>query len=161
MPSLNNNDEQKLVDGVRQAVRYVDDNNMSPNDALIKVSRDLSLLPGQTRAAVSAFNNTGFALSDGGYAAFSEDIPVLTVTGVLAMLGAIGPLPLALFVSRGSFRRLALDARIIFLAMFAVLVAGAVVLLLGEWTNPATMGAEPVWRRPVLALFESSTYISE
>jgi len=57
MPSLNSNDEQKLVDGVRQAVRYVDDDNMSPNDALVKVSRDLSLLPGQTRAAVSAFNN--------------------------------------------------------------------------------------------------------
>jgi len=57
MPSLNNNDEQKLVDGVRQAVRYVDDDNMSPNSALVKVSRDLSLLPGQTRAAVNAFNN--------------------------------------------------------------------------------------------------------
>lgn len=57
MKSLNNNDEQKLLDGVRQAVRYVDDDNMSPNDALTKVSRDLSLLPGQTRAAVSAFNN--------------------------------------------------------------------------------------------------------
>tara|TARA_B100000745_G_scaffold262227_1_gene186313 strand:+ start:16882 stop:18396 length:1515 start_codon:yes stop_codon:yes gene_type:complete len=57
MPSLNSNDEQKLVDGVRQAVRYVDDDNMSPNDALVKVSRDLSLLPGQARAAVSAFNN--------------------------------------------------------------------------------------------------------
>ena len=57
MPSLDNNDEQKLVDGVRQAVRYVDDDNMSPNAALVKVSRDLSLLPGQTRAAVNAFNN--------------------------------------------------------------------------------------------------------
>ena len=57
MKSLTNNDEQKLLDGVRQAVRYVDDDNMSPNDALTKVSRDLSLLPGQTRAAVSAFNN--------------------------------------------------------------------------------------------------------
>ena len=30
---------------------------MSPNAALVKVSRDLSLLPGQTRAAVNAFNN--------------------------------------------------------------------------------------------------------
>lgn len=57
MKNLTNNDEQKLLDGVRQAVRYVDSDNMSPNDALIKVSRDLSLLPGQTRAAVSAFNN--------------------------------------------------------------------------------------------------------
>ena len=106
--------------------------------------------------AVSAFNNTGFSLPDAGYAAFADDIPVLAVTGALAMLGAIGPLPLALYASRRSFRRLPLDARLILLAMAAVLVGGAVVLLLGEWANPATLGAEPEWRRPFIALFESS-----
>ena len=106
--------------------------------------------------AVSAFNNAGFTLADGGYAAFSDDFPVLAVTGVLALLGAIGPLPLALFASRRSFRRLPLDARLILLAMAGVLIAGAGVLLIGEWTNPATLGAEPAWRRPFLALFESS-----
>ena len=106
--------------------------------------------------AVSAFNNAGFALPDGGYAAFADDIPVLAVTGALAMLGAIGPLPLAFYVSRRSFRRLPLDARLIVLAMAGVLIAGAGVLLIGEWTNPATLGAEPGWRRPFLALFESS-----
>ena len=106
--------------------------------------------------AVSAFNNAGFTLADGGYAAFSDDFPVLAVTGVLALLGAIGPLPLALYASRRSFRRLPLDARLILLAMAGVLIAGAGVLLIGEWTNPATLGAEPGWRRPFLALFESS-----
>ena len=106
--------------------------------------------------AVSAFNNAGFTLADGGYAAFSDDFPVLAVTGVLALLGAIGPLPLALYASRRSFRRLPLDARLILLAMAGVLIAGAGVLLIGEWTNPATLGAEPAWRRPFLALFESS-----
>ena len=107
--------------------------------------------------AVSAFNNTGFALPDAGYTAFADDIPVLAVTGALAMLGAIGPLPLALYASRRSFRRLPLDARLILLAMAAVLVGGAVVLLLGEWANPATLGAEPaVATRPSSALFESS-----
>ena len=107
--------------------------------------------------AVSAFNNTGFALSDGGYAAFADDIPVLAVTGALALLGAVGPVPLALYASRRSFRRLPLDARLVLLAMAGVLLAGAGVLLLGEWTNPATLAAEPAWRRPFLALFESAT----
>ena len=106
--------------------------------------------------AVSAFNNTGFALPDAGYAAFADDIPVLAVTGALAMMGAIGPIPLALLASRRSFRRLPLDARLILLAMAGVLIAGAGVLLIGEWTNPATLAAEPGWRRPFLALFESS-----
>lgn len=106
--------------------------------------------------AVSAFNNTGFSLAEGGYATFADDVPVLAVTGALAMLGAIGPLPLAFYVSRRSLRRLPLDARLILLAMAVVLIAGAGVLLFGEWTNPATLGAEPGWRRPFLALFESS-----
>ncbi len=106
--------------------------------------------------AVSAFNNTGFALPDNGYVAFADDVPVLAVTGALAMLGAIGPIPLALLAARRSVRRLPLDARVILLAMALVLIGGAGVLLFGEWTNPATLAAEPGWRRPFLALFESS-----
>lgn len=106
--------------------------------------------------AVSAFNNTGFALPDGGYAAFHDDVPVLAVTGALAMLGAMGPIPLALYASRRSLRRLPLDTRVILVAMAVVLVGGAGVLLIGEWTNPATLADEPGWRRPFLALFESS-----
>ena len=106
--------------------------------------------------AISAFNNTGFSLPEGGYAAFHDDVPVLAVTGALAMLGAIGPIPLALYASRRSVRRLPLDTRVILVAMAAVLIAGAGVLLIGEWTNPATLAAEPGWRRPFLALFESS-----
>lgn len=57
MPKLTNGDEQKLLDGVKQAVRHVDDDGMSPNDALMKMARDMSLTPGFLRAAVSAFNN--------------------------------------------------------------------------------------------------------
>ncbi len=106
--------------------------------------------------AVSAFNNAGFALADGGYAAFADDLPVLAVTGALTLLGAIGPIPLALYAARRSFRRLPLDARVILLVMAGVFAAGAGALLIGEWSNPATLGGEPGWRRPFLALFESS-----
>jgi|TARA_R110002051_G_scaffold274832_1_gene335536 hypothetical protein len=57
MPNLTSGDEQKLLEGVKQAVHYVDDNGMSPNEALAKVAKDMSLTPGFMRAAVSAFNN--------------------------------------------------------------------------------------------------------
>ena len=57
MPNLTSGDEQKLLEGVKQAVHYVDDNGMSPNEALTKVAKDMSLTPGFLRAAVSAFNN--------------------------------------------------------------------------------------------------------
>ena len=57
MPNLTSGDEQKLLEGVKQAVHYVDDNGMSPNEALTKVAKDMSLTPGFLRASVSAFNN--------------------------------------------------------------------------------------------------------
>ncbi len=57
MSNLTSSDEQRLLESVKQAVHYVDDNNMSPNDAIVKVARDMSLSPGFVRAAVSAFNN--------------------------------------------------------------------------------------------------------
>ncbi len=106
--------------------------------------------------AVSAFNNAGFALAGGGYGAFADDLPVLALTGVLAFLGGIGPLPVALYASRRSFRRLPFDSRVAVLAMAVVLLAGGTLLLAGEWANGATLGAEPAWRRPFLALFESA-----
>lgn len=57
MSNLTSSDEQRLLESVKQAVHYVDENNMSPNDAIVKVARDMSLSPGFVRAAVSAFNN--------------------------------------------------------------------------------------------------------
>lgn len=106
--------------------------------------------------AVSAFANAGFALPPDGYGAFADDPAVLAITGVLAFLGGLGPLPVALWLARRSFRRLPFDARVIVLAMLGVLAAGAVALLAAEWSNAATLGGEAAWRRPFLALFESS-----
>jgi hypothetical protein len=57
MANLTSSDEHKLLEGVKQAVHYVDENGMSPNEALTKMAKDMSLTPGFVRAAVSAFNN--------------------------------------------------------------------------------------------------------
>jgi hypothetical protein len=57
MSKLTADDEQTLLESVKQAVHYVDEENMSPNDAIIKVARDMSLSPGFVRASVNAFNN--------------------------------------------------------------------------------------------------------
>jgi len=57
MQTLSSTEEQQLLDGVKQAVDYVDNQEMSPNDALVKVARDKKWSPGFVRAASSAFNN--------------------------------------------------------------------------------------------------------
>ncbi len=106
--------------------------------------------------AVSAFANAGFALPPDGYGAFADDPAVLAITGVLAFLGGLGPLPVALWLARRSFRRLPFDARVAALALLGALLAGAAALLAAEWSNAATLGGEAAWRRPILALFESS-----
>ena len=106
--------------------------------------------------AVAAFANAGFALPPEGYAAFADDPAVLAITGALAFAGGLGPLPVALWLARRSFRRLPFDARVATAAMLGALAAGAGALLAAEWSNAATLGGEAVWMRPFLALYESS-----
>ena len=106
--------------------------------------------------AVAAFANAGFALPPEGYAAFADDPAVLAITGALAFAGGLGPLPVALWLARRSFRRLPFDARVATAAMSGALATGAAALLAAEWSNAATLGGEAVWMRPFLALYESS-----
>jgi hypothetical protein len=57
MQSLSKSDEQQLLDGVKQAVDLVDNQDMSPNAALQKVAQELGYSPGFVKAACNAFNN--------------------------------------------------------------------------------------------------------
>lgn len=57
MQSLSKSDEQKLLDGVKQAVDLVDNAGLSPNAALKKVAEDFQYSPGFLKAACNAFNN--------------------------------------------------------------------------------------------------------
>lgn len=57
MQSLSKSDEQKLLDGVKQAVDLVDNQNLSPNAALQKVAEEYQYSPGFLKAACNAFNN--------------------------------------------------------------------------------------------------------
>jgi hypothetical protein len=57
MQTLNQSEEDRLLQAVKQAVDYVDNEGLHPDDALTKVARDLQLKPGFVRSAVSAYNN--------------------------------------------------------------------------------------------------------
>jgi len=57
MQTLNRAEEAALLKGVKRAVDLVDNEGYTPNDALVKVSRDSEFTPGFVRAAVSAYNN--------------------------------------------------------------------------------------------------------
>lgn len=57
MQSLSKSDEQKLLDGVKQAVDLVDNQGMTPNTAMKKVAEEFKYSPGFLKAACNAFNN--------------------------------------------------------------------------------------------------------
>ncbi len=57
MQTLSPTEEQSLLTAVKTAVDYVDNDNMSPDNAITKVARDNKLSPGFVKAAVSAYNN--------------------------------------------------------------------------------------------------------
>lgn len=54
--NLTHDDEQLLLNSVKTAVALVDDQQLSPNDAIIKLATDQKLQPGYVRSVVSAFN---------------------------------------------------------------------------------------------------------
>ena len=109
--------------------------------------------------AVTAFNNAGFDLFGGfrSVADFGTNPIVLVTLGALIVLGGLGVGIAADVVGRRRWRRLALESKIVLLTTAVLIVGGAALFALLEWSNPATLGAIPVEHRPLNALFESVT----
>lgn len=107
--------------------------------------------------AISSFNEAGFNLTGADLVPWSDDPLVLLPSGLLAVLGAIGALPMMLlFQARG--RPLPLDAKVILGGILMLVVIGWVFIGLAEWTNDATIGSVDVEDRPLLALGQSAVW---
>jgi trk system potassium uptake protein len=52
---------------------------------------------------------------------------------------------------------MALETKIVLLTTLALLIGGATVIAIFEWSNPATLGLLPPEQRPLNALFEATT----
>lgn len=85
--------------------------------------------------AVSAFCNAGFALWSDNLIQFQSDGPIQAVHGTLITLGGLGfPVLLALWLrSRGSERRLPLQARVVLWMSLSLVVGGAILFAAAEW----------------------------
>ena len=109
--------------------------------------------------SISAFNNAGFDLT-GGFQSlipFRDDWVVLSTHGVLLVLGGLGFAIVGDVVARRRWSRMALETKLVISTTIALLVGGAVLIGLIEWTNPATLGAMPAEQRVLNAFFESAT----
>ena len=107
--------------------------------------------------AVSAFNNAGFVTHEGGLAQFGTDPFIVVPLMVGVFVGSLGfPVFLVLMVHRARFRRWTLHAKLTVTVTTGLLVVGAVVWMLLEWSNPATIGDLPAGEKVVQGLFAST-----
>ena len=106
--------------------------------------------------AVSAWNNAGFALFDDSLMGMADDIFVLAPVAVAVFAGALG-LPVLLDFRRhqGRFRRWSLHTKLTVVTTTSLFVVGAVLFLLFEWHNPATIGAMNVGDKAINGAFAS------
>ena len=122
------------------------------------------LAPGQaawwgTFHAISAFNNAGFDLTGDfrSLAAYSGDAGILAPIAGLIILGGLGYAIVGDLLTKRRPRRWALETKLVVGTTIVLIVAGAVLIGIFEWSNPATLGALPEGQRPLNALFESIT----
>jgi trk system potassium uptake protein TrkH len=109
--------------------------------------------------SVSAFNNAGFDLF-GNFESLTvlrQDGLLVSVTGVLLVVGGLSYVVLADVAVRRLFHPLAADTKFVLVGSAALLGAGFLVLLAAEAGNPATLGPLDWPQKVLCALFQSAT----
>ena len=109
--------------------------------------------------AISAFNNAGFDLMGGfvSLSPFRDDWVVLSAIAILLVVGGLGFAILGDAAGRRRWTRMALETKLVLTTTAALIVAGATLIGLTEWSNPATLGALPVDVRVLNAVFASAS----
>jgi potassium uptake TrkH family protein len=105
--------------------------------------------------AVSAFNNAGFALFSDNMMSFATDPWICFPLGVATVLGGIG-FPVLFELGRRLRRqssRWSLHVKVTVGTYAALFVVGVAAFLLGEWTNPGTLGPVDTGGKLVIGLF--------
>jgi Trk-type K+ transport system membrane component len=106
--------------------------------------------------SLSAFTNTGFVPFADGMEPFAADVWMLSVLSIAVVLGAIGfPVIFALARWARGRVRLSVHARLTLVMTFILIVFGAIMILLLEWNNTATLGGQDGAVRPMTAVFTS------
>ena len=109
--------------------------------------------------SISAFNNAGFDLTGDfrSLTGYADDPLVLIAIAVLLILGALGFAIVGDVAAKRHWRRLALETKVVVLTSAALLVGGALLIGMFEWSNPQTLGALAPADRVVNAVFMAAS----
>ena len=105
--------------------------------------------------SVSAFNNAGFALFPDNMISFATDPWICLPLGIATIVGGLG-FPVLFEVARRLRRRTSrwsLHVRVTVITYGILFVIGVAAFLLGEWTNPRTIGPVDVGGKLVIGIF--------
>lgn len=113
--------------------------------------------------SVSAFCNAGFDLmgsTSGAYSSlimfYNNPIVVFTIS-TLIILGGIGFGVIVCVMSKKDFRSFDLTSKIAIITTIILIILGFVVVFLGEYTNPGTIGNMNLWDKIQVSYFQSVT----
>lgn len=109
--------------------------------------------------AVSAFNNAGFDVFGNftSLTSYQHDLTTNVVVMILILAGGFGFAVLADLYNAPRGKKLSFHSRIVLKTSAVLIVLGAVVIFLLEFTNPATIGELSLFDKVTAALFQSIT----
>ena len=110
--------------------------------------------------AISAFCNAGFdlfgALEPGQSLIIFNDDPIICLTLItLVTVGGLGFLVWEELARVRKFKHFSVYTKLVLLMTGGILLVGTAVILLLEWSNPATFGPMPVWQIEMNAYFQT------
>jgi trk system potassium uptake protein TrkH len=106
---------------------------------------------------IAAYCNAGFDIFENGTAAYAGDWTVNLTLIYLIIAGGLGfPVLVNLYYYR-RVRRLTLQSKLVLITTAVLLVLGIMSVALLEWTNPRTLGGEPLGTKVLMSFFQGVT----
>jgi trk system potassium uptake protein TrkH len=106
---------------------------------------------------IAAFCNAGFDIFEQGTASYAGDPTVNLTLIYLIIAGGLGFPVLVNLYYYPRVRRLTLQSKLVLIVTGVLIVLGVMSVALLEWTNPRTLGGEPLGTRILMSLFQGVT----
>ncbi|MDQ3863728.1 MAG: Trk family potassium uptake protein [Actinomycetota bacterium] len=106
---------------------------------------------------IAAYCNAGFDIFEGGMASYAGDWTVNLTLIYLIIAGGLGFPVLVNLYYYPRVRRLTLQSKLVLITTAILLVVGVLSVALLEWTNPRTLGGEPLGTKVLMSLFQGVT----
>jgi trk system potassium uptake protein TrkH len=107
--------------------------------------------------SIAAFCNAGFDIFENGMASYAGDWTLNLTLIYLITAGGLGFPVLVNLYYYPRIRRLTLQSKLVLITSAVLVLVGVLSVALLEWTNPRTLGGEPLGTKVLMSLFQGVT----